>query len=114
MNEKMARTIVRERSENLCERCGLYGTTVHHRKNRSQGGKWNPANCVALCGDGTRGCHGWVTMHPLQAREGGWHIHPMADEYDSYLELWQAGGRRVLLNVDGSFEIDDLDEAPGA
>lgn len=107
--EKYTRSILRIRSDGLCERCGRHGTTVHHRKNRSQGGRWTPANCVALCGDGTRGCHGWVTEHPEKAHEQGWTVWSFEDEYNEGVELWQAGGQSVLLNIDGSWELEDLE-----
>lgn len=78
--EKYTRSVVRDRSEGCCERCGKYGTTVHHRKNRSQGGPWTPENCVALCGDGVRGCHGWATANPNAAHAEGFHVRPWEDE----------------------------------
>lgn len=76
MNEKRCRDLVYERSGGLCERCGKQGNTYHHRKNRSAGGEWDCANIVFLCGDGTRGCHGWVTTHPLEASIEGFHVKP--------------------------------------
>lgn len=46
----------------MCEVCGLRGKdSWHHRKNRSKGGLWEPDNGLAVCGDGTRGCHGALT-----------------------------------------------------
>lgn len=74
MNEKKCRQLVAIRSQGLCERCGRRGDTFHHRKNRSAGGGWSLTNIVHLCGDGTRGCHGWVTTHPKLAGEEGFHI----------------------------------------
>lgn len=73
-DEKRTRRLVAERSGGLCERCGMQGHTAHHRKNRGQGGPWSPSNIVWLCGDGTRGCHGWVTVHPEAARTSGFHV----------------------------------------
>ena len=92
--------IVGQRSGGLCERCGGTGHSTHHLKNRSQGGRWSPCNCVRLCGSGFSGCHGWVTTHPVEAGEEGFH-----------LESWEIPGRRpiesrlhgyVLLADDGS------------
>lgn len=79
MNEKNTRRLVFLRSGGLCERCGRQGHTYHHRKNRSAGGGWDCANIVFLCGDGTRGCHGWVTTHPALAAEEGFHVKPWED-----------------------------------
>jgi hypothetical protein len=64
----------------LCERCGKHGTTIHHRKKRSQGGPWSSANCVALCGHGTAGCHGWVEANPLAAHVEGFYVRSYEDE----------------------------------
>lgn len=64
----------------ICERCGRIGTTIHHRKKRSQGGPWTPENCVALCGHGTAGCHGWVEAHPAKAWAEGWYVRSHEDE----------------------------------
>lgn len=48
----------------LCGR-GPYLCTLHHIVPRSLGGDDVADNLVALCGDGTRGCHGLA-----EAREG--------------------------------------------
>lgn len=80
VGEAFTRRIVRDRANGLCERCGKAGTTIHHRKKRSQGGPWTPENCVALCGDGTRGCHGWVEHNPTAAHAEGFHVRPWEDE----------------------------------
>lgn len=79
MNEKRCRELVFHRAAGLCERCGRQGNTFHHRKNRSGGGGWDCANIVYLCGDGTRGCHGWVTTHPAEASKEGFHVKPWED-----------------------------------
>jgi len=77
VTEVECRRIVNARSGGLCERCGKWGgTTLHHRRKRSQGGGWTPVNCVALCGHGTSGCHGWVEEHPKLAEVDGWHVRP--------------------------------------
>jgi hypothetical protein len=53
---------------------------MHHRKKRGQGGPWTPENIVALCGDGTRGCHGWCEANPAKAHATGWSVKPWEDE----------------------------------
>lgn len=83
MNEKQVRKLVHERADGLCERCGSgYGQTLHHRKKRSHLPKkdqWQVSNCAMLCGDGTRGCHGWVEANPNKAELEGWHCRPWVD-----------------------------------
>lgn len=63
-----------------CRRCGR-GTdlTVHHRKNRSQGGKNEGPNLVTLCGSGTTGCHGWVGANPRIGYALGWLVPSWAN-----------------------------------
>lgn len=77
--ERDCKAGVEARSDGLCERCGRQGHTFHHRKNRSAGGRWELANIVKLCGDGTQLCHGWVTTHPMLAMEEGFHIRSWDD-----------------------------------
>jgi hypothetical protein len=43
---------------------------MHHRRNRSQGGQWNPANILHLC----VACHTTITEHPALAVRNGWSI----------------------------------------
>ena len=80
MSEKRCRQIVRDRADEVCERCGqCLPCTLHHRRNRSQLPKarhWEVSNCAMLCGDGVRGCHGWATVNPKAAHEEGWHVKP--------------------------------------
>jgi len=75
MGEVSCRRSVRERANGLCERCGQPGTDAHHRKNRSQGGRWDVANILLLC----RQCHIWVTVNPALARESGWSVQQHED-----------------------------------
>ncbi|MCM6776249.1 HNH endonuclease [Nocardia sp. CDC159] len=73
--ESKTRKLVRKRSGGWCEICGAArAESVHHRRNRSQGGPWTASNCVATCGDGTRGCHGWVGRRPAAAHDSGFHL----------------------------------------
>jgi len=72
--EAKARGIVRTRSGGKCEvaRAGVClgeAHSMHHR--RKEGRLWNPANILHTCGDGTRGCHGWIESHPTLANEEG-------------------------------------------
>jgi hypothetical protein len=66
-DERSTRAAVPNRSGGRCEMCGQRATNMHHRKNRSQGGRWSPANILHLCGSGVVGCHGYFTSHPSVA-----------------------------------------------
>lgn len=83
-------------SRGLCERCGKSGTTIHHRKKRSQGGPWTPENCVALCGHGTAGCHGFVEANPTAAHAEGWYVRSYEDE-----------AKRAVFSVRGWVHLAD-------
>lgn len=75
MNEAAARVLVGARSAGTCELCAVNrATNWSHRKSRGQGGLWRPANGLHLCGSGTTGCHGWLTVNPLLAAAGGWQL----------------------------------------
>ena len=106
-DEKRGRGIAKERSNGLCEVhisgvCTGVGQTVHHRKNRSQGGTWAPSNLLHLCGDGTRGCHGWITLNPLKSRDKGWSVRRCAEPSEERLLTWQGW---VLFADDGGIEF---------
>lgn len=76
MGEIACRRAVVERANGLCEKCGQQrGSEAHHRKNRSQGGKWETGNILWLCHD----CHVWVTINPQAARESGWAVQRHED-----------------------------------
>jgi hypothetical protein len=69
--ERVCRPIVRERSEGICEICGaLRASEQHHRRNRSQGGQWQPSNILDLCSQD----HKFITEHPEMAVRNGWSI----------------------------------------
>ena len=96
MNEKKARVIVRERSGGLCEidQCGP-ATDWHHRKNRSQGGRWTPANGLHLAAP----CHRRVTEHPLEACGNGWSVLSWQDPATVPVRLWH--GTYYLTDTGG-------------
>lgn len=71
-----ARRLVQARSGGVCEQCGsLRADEWHHRKNRSQGGKWHPTNGLHLCSP----CHRHVTEHPAVAYAHGWSVRSTVD-----------------------------------
>lgn len=102
MNEKLARRLVRERAEGRCEVCWIApGTDTHHRRNRSQGGKWEPENLMLLC----HSHHMWITVNPKRAREQGWTVPSYADPATT--PVWVAGRELVFLTPDGNYENPD-------
>lgn len=100
--EEQARALVSQRSGGRCEICGTRpATNFHHRQNRSASGGWSAANGMALCGSGTTGCHGYVTEHPLRAREQGWSVPSWADP--ARTPVWIFGREFVLLTANGDY-----------
>lgn len=87
-NEKACRAALRVRNRmdsfgpplGSCERCARWTVlTLHHRVKRGQGGAWAADNCVLVCGDGVRGCHGWIEANPDAAAVEGFHCRPWED-----------------------------------
>jgi hypothetical protein len=69
------RNALKERSDGMCEVCGINtATNWHHRKNRSQGGGNELSNALHLCGSGTTGCHGHITANPAGSYFKGWSV----------------------------------------
>lgn len=98
--ESRTRKLVAVRSGGVCERCGLRDAeSVHHRLKKSQGGRWSPANCVAVCGDGVRGCHGYIEEHPDAAFAEGFHVRPWCDPKSVAIHSDRHG--HALLTDDG-------------
>lgn len=114
MNEAQVRKLVKERAVSvfgdwilgwidvatpMCEACGKWGVDeIHHRLNRSQGGKWSPSNCVGLC----RWCHQWVTEHPKLAAAEGLHLRRHERPDETAVRLWYGRGL-VILHDDGTW-----------
>jgi hypothetical protein len=98
--EANTRKLLAARSGGWCERCGIApAQSVHHRLKRSQGGPWSASNCVHVCGDGVRFCHGFAELNPDAAGDEGLHLRPWMSPADSRF-LYR--GRWVLLNDDGT------------
>lgn len=69
------RTALHERAHGCCEVCGSTGATnAHHRINQSQGGPDTLGNLMLVCGSGTTGCHGWITVNPMEAARLGYTV----------------------------------------
>ena len=54
--------------DQTCVRCGSRAESWQHRVAAGRGGPTDRFNCVPLCGDGTRGCHGWAEANPDAAQ----------------------------------------------
>lgn len=83
---------------------GVDGRSLHHRRPRRMGGTraidiHDPANLLAVCGNGTRGCHGWIESNRLAAKENGWLLGAGADPVSRACTV--RDGRIVLLRLDG-------------
>lgn len=93
---------VYERDHLRCRRCGKLGESIQHRIPRGMGGSKDPkinalSNLVMVCGDGTRGCHGWIESHRTAAYRTGWLVHRTEDPEDVPVEsVW--GYEFRLLN----------------
>ena len=97
--ESATRKLLAARSGGLCERCGIApAESVHHRWKQGQGGPWSASNCVNLCGDGVRLCHGYAELNPDDANDEGLHLRPWQD---SAAERFLYRGQWVLLSDDG-------------
>jgi hypothetical protein len=72
---------------------------VHHRAGRGVGGRNDLSNLGLLCGSGTAGCHGWVTMHPSAAWAEGWVVKSWQNP--SEIPVLLAGGQWMMFGDDG-------------
>lgn len=101
MNEAKCRAIVKERSGDICEICSRRAQQMHHRRNRSQSGKWTPANILHICVED----HVWIGANVAAAVRNGWSIQGTQEE------PWQVSvmyrGCRVNLYDDGSVMPSD-------
>jgi hypothetical protein len=102
MSEAKARKVVKARSEGRCEVClTAPATDMHHRRNRSQGGRWTPENLMHLC----HSHHMHITVNPKRAREQGWTVPSWADPATT--AVWVAGREFVFLTSTGNYETKD-------
>lgn len=92
------------RSEGYCERCGTnieqHDFAAHHRKLRSQGGKDDIQNLVAVCHQchnlGTKSIH----LNPKHSYLTGWMVHGWDDPAN--VVICTNHGLIVRLNQDGT------------
>jgi len=64
---------IHQRDGHRCARCGKRSESVQHRIHGDRTDN-RASNLVALCGDGTQGCHGWCESHRRDARTLGWEV----------------------------------------
>lgn len=109
MDKKIAE-IVLERAGNYCEVCGKVGSdfALHHRKLRSQGGKDEPSNLIAVhhvCHNlGTNSIH----LNPSRSMKNGWIVPGYAEPTEFPITL--PDGSNVLLDNEGNYlEIEGND-----
>ena len=96
MTEPKCRAIVRERSGEVCELCPRRAAQMHHRRNRSQSGKWTPSNILHLCVED----HVWIGANIAAAVRNGWSIQGrMLEPFEVPVLL---KGEKVWLSDDGS------------
>lgn len=65
-----------DRADGVCEAmcspgCGWFGTDVHHRQKRSQGGEHALVNALWVC----RSCHEFLESNPARSYEVGYLVH---------------------------------------
>ncbi|MDM2451152.1 HNH endonuclease signature motif containing protein [Mycobacteroides abscessus] len=100
-----------ERAMHCCEVCGKHGATnAHHRVNASQGGRGTLANLLLVCGSGTMGCHGRITVHPNWAKAHGYSVRPGDEPSCVPVLRWSrylGAHEPVLLDDEGNVEWTD-------
>jgi len=112
--------LVRERDDHRCARCGRSASfgylplTTQHRVARGMGGTKDPAvnlpsNLLTLCGDGTRGCHGWVEANPAEAKDHGWSVRRGQPPAEVPVWTWRGW---VLLDNSGGLAATRVSGAP--
>lgn len=70
--DKKVRLYVFARERNVCRCCRKRAAESRHElRFRSLGGKVTRQNCVAVCGDGVQGCHGFLQRHEIAVAENG-------------------------------------------
>lgn len=105
MSEAKCRKVVRERSGEICEICGKKrAAQMHHRRNRSQSGKWEAANILHICLDD----HVWIGLNIAAAERNGWTIQ--GTQAIPAKTPVRRRGERVFLYDDGRVvREDDVD-----
>lgn len=98
--EATTRKAVKERSGEVCELCSMPAVQMHHRRNRSQLGKWHPANIIHVC----VACHHIIGANPSWSSEHGYTVLSHEDPASKAVLLtcgW------VCLTDDGTYRTYD-------
>jgi 5-methylcytosine-specific restriction endonuclease McrA len=123
MNQSSCRDLVKARAKRIWEdslgswvdlaspMCELDNcspiTEMHHRLNRSQGGKWVPSNIIGL----SSRCHSKVTVRPAWANEMGLHLRPWQDPLTTPVKVWYSQ-QPVLFDDEGNYHRIDTEDQP--
>lgn len=105
--DKRIAEIVLSRAGNYCEKCGQSGHdfALHHRRLKSQGGKDEVCNLIAV----HHKCHNMGTdaihMNPAKSIEMGWIVPSWAQPAEYPLHL--PDGSKVLLDNEGSYQLTE-------
>lgn len=106
MDKKIAEMVL-NRAGNYCEACGGAGDNfaLHHRRLKSQGGKDEVCNLIAV----HHKCHNMSTqaihMQPAKSIEMGWIVPSWAQPAEYPLHL--PDGSKVLLDNEGSYNLTE-------
>ena len=81
------RQYVFARERGLCRCCRFRrAETMHEIQSRGSGGKISKRNSIAVCGDGTRGCHGMLQQYDIHCWAPGDDL--TRPDAESVLEFW--------------------------
>lgn len=100
------RRACKARDRGRCVRCGAPAESLQHRTPRGMGGTRDEtindlSNLLSVCGDGTRGCHGWMESYRTTARITGYLVRRGVDPQTApvlTVDGWQLfgnDGRRI-------------------
>lgn len=100
-SQQRGRRLVGIRSAGMCEIqvtgvCTGRGAEWCHRRARSQGGTWSPANGLRGC----RECHAWTHANPHAAQQNGWAVPSFGEPAERPVLRM---GEWVVLDDDGCF-----------
>ena len=104
--ELLAKDLVSARSGDRCEFCGSTANDWAHRMARSQLGRWEATNGLALC----RPCHDWCHDNPSAAKAAGLILESSRSPATAPVWLPRCGW--VYLTPDGEYLRAPQEPAP--